>query len=241
MKHRVFAAGICAAMLCGILTGCRQAQKPVEREELPILNYTAPETGDPIVCFHIRDYGDVRIRLFQDAFPKECEEFLAFTRNGSFDGTSFCRVIAYYGIEAGSPGMDSTEGSVFNSSKNRQLIHVPGAVGYGNGAPNSGRFFIVTGKPISKEYLDDMIYNGDIVTDAAREMYMQYGGTPWLDGYCTVFGQVIDGLDVAYAISHVPVDQETKEPIPAVYIESVTVEQYDGSEIRWYPADYGLQ
>lgn len=240
MKHRIFAAGIFAMMLCGILTGCLQAQKPTEREELPILNYTAPETGDPVVCIRIRDYGDVRIRLFQDAFPKECEEFLTLAGNGSFDETSFRRVIAYYGIEFGSPGEDSTEGSVFNSSKNRQLIHVPGAVGYGNGAPGSSRFFIVTGKPITREYLDDMIYNGDIVTDAAREMYMQYGGTPWLDGYCTVFGQVIDGLDAVYAVSRVPVDQETNEPMSAVTIESVTVEQYDGSEIRWYPADYGL-
>lgn len=241
MKHRVFAAGICAAVLCGILTGCGQAQRPVEREELPILNYTAPETGDPVVCIHIRDYGDVRIRLFQDAFPKECEDLLTFAGNGSLDETSLRRVIAYYGIEFGSPGEDSTEPSVFNSSLNRQLIHVPGAVGYGTAAPGSSRFFIVTGKSIDKDYIDDLIFTGSIISDAAKETYMQYGGTPWLDGYCTVFGQVIDGLDVVYAVSHVPVDPETKEPTSAVYIESVTVEQYDGSEIRWYPADYGLQ
>jgi hypothetical protein len=46
---------------------------------------------------------------------------------------------------------------------------------------------------------------------------------------------------VVYAVSHVPVNENNK-PKKAVYIEKMTVEQYDGSEVRFYKTDYaGLE
>ena len=78
-------------------------------------------------------------------------------------------------------------------------------------------------------------------TQEARSLYGQYGGYASLDGgNYTVFGQVFDGLDIVYAISQVDTDANDK-PRDAVYIDSVTVEQYDGSAVRFYPADYALQ
>ena len=231
MKVRLLTAGVFAALF--ILTGCVQHQP--QPEELPILNYTAPAAGDTIVRIRIRDYGDVKLRLFPEQLPQACEQFTALAEQGAYDGLTFDRVIRNFAIESEAP-----DGKTFQGRCCRQLIHLPGAVAFTNTGENS-RFYIVTGKSVTEENLRNYAsYPPLWYTAEAAALYTQYGGTPWLDGCDTVFGQVIDGLDVVYAISKTPVDQENNKPKTAVYIEKVTVEQYDGSEIRWYPADYGL-
>ena len=248
MKHRMFAAGICAAMLCGILTGC--GQKQIQLQELPILNYTAPQPGDTIVTIHVKDYGDIRIRLFTEQLPEACENFVTLAEQGYYDELIFHRVIKDFMIQSGDPKGDGTGGAscwggTFNAGMNEQFINVPGAIGYGNAGSldtASSQFYIVTGETVTEDDLKAQTEkNGIYYTTEARELYKQYGGAPWLDTRYTVFGQVIDGLDIVYAISEVPVNKDNNKPKEAVYIENVTVEQYDGSEIRWYPADYGLQ
>ena len=58
-------------------------------------------------------------------------------------------------------------------------------------------------------------------TDDVRNYYRQVGGTPWLDGKHTVFGQVIEGMDVVDTIS---VD-DNSAPNEAVVISSITIER----------------
>ncbi len=235
-------------MLCGILTGC--GQKQIQLQELPILNYTAPEIGDPIVTIHVKDYGDVKIRLFAEQLPEACENFTTLAEQGYYDEMIFHRVVKDFMIQSGDPKGDGTGGAsiwggMFNAGMDNQLINLPGALGYGNGGSldtANSQFYIVTGEPVTEEDLKAQTESkGIYYTAESRQLYEQYGGAPWLDTRYTVFGQVIDGLDIVYAISEVPVNKTNNKPKEAVYIESVTVEQYDGSEIRFYPADYGLE
>ena len=44
------------------------------------------------------------------------------------------------------------------------------------------------------------------MTPEVRQMYKEVGGSPHLDGQYTVFGQVLDGLDVVERIQRQPVD-----------------------------------
>ncbi len=247
MKHRRIVAGMmCAVLLC-MTTGC--GQKHVQLKELPVMNYTAPAEGEEIVVIHIRDYGDVKIKLFPELLPEACENFTTLATEGYYDELIFHRVIEGFMIQGGDPkgdgsGGESCWGGTFDGGCNTRLIHLPGALAYANSGgtyTDGSQFYIVTGSPVSETDLDDYSRKDSIYyTAQARELYQQYGGTPWLDGGYTVFGQVIDGLDIVYAISQTPVDKTDNKykPKTAVYIESVTVEQYDGSQIRWYPSDY---
>ena len=247
MKHRVLAAGMGLVMMFTCLAGC--GRKEVEIQEDPVLNYTAPEEGEEIVVIHVRDMGDIKIKLFPELLPEACENFTTLAKEGYYDELIFHRVIEGFMIQGGDPtgtgtGGESCWGGKFDGGYSPQLIHVAGALAYANSAGTStdgSQFYIVTGGGLDEESLDYCTENyGTQFTEEGREMYYKNGGAPHLDGgNYTVFGQVIDGLDVAFAISKVETDGNNK-PKSAVYMDSVTVEQYDGSEIRWDLSDYGL-
>ena len=58
------------------------------------------------------------------------------------------------------------------------------------------------------------------------DQYQKVGGTPWLDGVHTVFGQVVDGMDVVNAIASVRVDENSK-PLEDVVIHTIRIETAD--------------
>lgn len=57
-------------------------------------------------------------------------------------------------------------------------------------------------------------------------MFEEYGGTPHLVGGYTVFGQVIDGMDVVDAIAATSTDSNDK-PLENVIITSVEIKEYE--------------
>ncbi|MDE6775068.1 MAG: peptidylprolyl isomerase, partial [Ruminococcus sp.] len=86
--------------------------------------------------------------------------------------------------------------------------------------------------------IDSLRASGYSLTEDAAEIYRTAGGTPFLDGSYTVFGQVIDGLDVVFEIQKTETDTTNDKPVEDVVIDSVTVEKYDGSDIKWFISDY---
>lgn len=241
MKFRFLAA----AMLCLITSGC--GRKQIQLQEIPVLNYSPPAQGDTIIVMNIRDFGEVRFRLFSDLLPEACENFITLADQGYYDGLTFHRVIQNFMIQGGDPngdgsGGESCWGGYFNGGISEQLIHLPGALAYansGNPATDGSQFYIVTGQQVTQPLLDELIENYEMYFSAeATDFYTQYGGAPYLDGSYTVFGQVIDGLDIVFQISRLDTDPHNDMPLHPVYIESVRTEAYDNSQIRWYPSDY---
>ena len=93
--------------------------------------------------------------------------------------------------------------------------------GYSGPNTNGSQFFIVQNKNVPKRMIKEM--------DAAgypKELVKAYkqGGTPWLDGRHTVFGQVIKGMDVVDEIAKVPRDKANDKPKENVIIKSIHIE-----------------
>lgn len=218
---------------------------PTAPKNVDIMNYTEPELGEDIIKMNIKDYGEVKIRLFPEYAPEGVENFIGLAQQGYYDGLTFHRVINEFMIQGGDPkgdgtGGESIWGDKFNGGADEHLIHLPGALAYANSgstATNGSQFYIVTGDEATEEMFDYYEQYKMRFSDNAKELYIQYGGAPFLDGGYTVFGQVIDGLDVIFKVQQTETDENDK-PVEDVIMESVTVESYDGSEIKWHISDY---
>lgn len=215
-------------------------------EDAEPVNFTAPEKGDDIVVMKLKDYGTVKFRLFPEYAPQGVENFTELVKSGYYDGLTFHRIISDFMIQGGDPngdgtGGESTWGGKFDGGKYYNLIHAAGAVAYANSgstSTNGSQFYIVTGEVYDDADFDELASKNYFYRDKVKDVYKTAGGTPFLDGGYTVFGQVIDGLDVIFEVQNVQTDATTSKPLEDVIIESAVIEKYDGSEIKWYISDY---
>ncbi|MBR5372000.1 MAG: peptidylprolyl isomerase [Oscillospiraceae bacterium] len=236
MKMTALSAASVLCMLCG----CEQKKVVLDNEQF--LNFTAPKEGEEIAVFHIKDYGDVKIRLFEEQCPKGVENFKELIRSGYYDELIFHRVVKNAVIQSGDPKGDSTGGEDFwkdggfEQTINPGLRNLTGAVGYAVGSDklNGSQFYIVTGEAVNEETFELLSEYGRLYSGKTEEMYYQYGGQPYFDGGYEVFGQVFDGLDICLEIQNVDVVRE--KPKKSVVIEKAEIVPYDGSGVHWLNA-----
>ena len=171
--------------------------------------------------------GDIKIKLFPEQAPKTVENFLGHARSGYYNGIIFHRVIPNFMIQGGDPtgtgmGGESIWGGTFEDECVPELVNIRGALSMANAGPgtNGSQFFIVQAKQVETSILKQMEVRGWSKEEV--DLYKKNGGTPWLDGKHTVFGQVIEGMDVVDAISNVDRNSQDK-PKEDVKIESITV------------------
>lgn len=221
----------------------------IDLEKSNVKNFTAPKKGDTVIIMKLKGYeGEIKIKLFSEYAEKGVENFVGHAENGYYDGLIFHRIISDFMIQGGDPlgtgmGGESIWGEKFDGGVNTNVIHAAGAVAYANSgstATNGSQFYIVTGDT----YAEEQFAEG--YPEDAKQVYMNAGGTPFLDGGYTVFGQVYDGLDIVFAVQDVETDT-TKDPtnpyvqdrpIEDVVIEYVKVGEYNGEETRWFISDY---
>ena len=144
------------------------------------------------------NHGEIQLELFDEDAPKTVDNFVKLSKDGYYDGLIFHRVIRDFMIQGGCPQGTGTGGPgyEFEDEINDNKI-VRGALAMANAGPNTNgsQFFIVT-------------------TEAA----------PWLDGKHTVFGRVVEGMDVVDQISAVRTDARDK-PVEDITIDAVELEQ----------------
>ena len=217
-------------------------------DEFPQL--TEPKEGEEIVVLKT-SMGDITIKLCPEEAPKACENFIQLCKDGYYDGITFHRVIDGFMIQGGDPsgngtGGESIYGGKFDDEFSPNMYHFRGALAMANsGANTNGSQFYIVQKDkvtdgyfdqvdsINKQYgTDEILYNsgtGKIFksnySDEARKNYEELGGTPELDYGYTVFGMVIDGMDVVDSIAKVETDSSDK-PAEPVTIDSVEIVEY---------------
>lgn len=160
--------------------------------------------------------GDIVIRLYEDT-PLHRANFIHHVKRGLYYKTIFYRVIPDFMIQGGNSDNDQTlekrehVGAYYIPSEvSSKHIHRRGAVAMAMSYVNNPEmksaqysYYIVMGTPFTKEGLRAVEDEYNVkIPDSNREVYMTMGGTPHLDGKHTVFGEVIEGMDVVEAIAN---------------------------------------
>ena len=141
--------------------------------------------------------GVVKLELFASETPITVQNFVKLCKSGFYDGLAFHRVIDGFMIQGGCPRGDGTGGPGYEIKDEfvPSLKHsAPGAISMANHGPNTG----------------------------GSQFFITLAPTPWLDGKHTVFGRVIEGIDVVQSMGKVQTDNHDR-PLEAVKIKSAKV------------------
>lgn len=175
--------------------------------------------------------GNVRIQLYNET-PKHRDNFLKIVNTKQMDGMLFHRVVKDFMIQTGDPDSKKAKpGQVLGNHQigkdfpaeiiYPQFFHKRGALAAARQPDNENpdkkssgsQFYIVWGKKFSEHQLNfyqsviDTVTNFKVkFTPEIRKVYQEVGGTPFLDGQYTVFGEVTEGLEVIDRIQQVEVD-----------------------------------
>lgn len=176
--------------------------------------------------------GTMKIKLYENT-PLHRANIIRLIKNNFYKETMFYRVVNNFMIQGGDND-DWERISVKNKIGNytipaefrKENIHKKGALSMAREYENnpekrsvSFEFFIVQGTKYTQgELLGAEQQYGLKISPEHKNIYQNRGGTPHLDGMHTVFGQVIEGLDVIDSIAAVKVD-EGDWPIQNITIE----------------------
>ncbi len=154
------------------------------------------------------EYGTITVRLFAEKAPKTVNNFVFLAREGFYDGITFHRVIPDFMVQAGDPSGTGSGGPgyTFEDEFDPSLGHDRvGTLSMANSGPstNGSQFFIT------------------------------FAPTTWLDDRHTVFGRVIDGLDVLQSIR--PRDPESATE-PGDVIETIRILESETAFASTLPA-----
>ena len=196
------------------------------------------------------DSGDVTIMLYNET-PLHRDNIVKLVREGFYDGVLFHRVIEDFMIQTGDSisrhapagkllGVGSYETYKIPAEiRFPQIFHKRGSVAAARegDAENPQRessmcqFYIVWGKRYSGNMMDDVEERiarntGELISfpQEVRDAYFQYGGTPHLDGQYTVFGEVVEGLDVVERIMAAQTD-ENNRPLTDIRIKKAYIDE----------------
>jgi cyclophilin family peptidyl-prolyl cis-trans isomerase len=143
------------------------------------------------------DKGEILLQLFTDKTPRTVNNFVFLARQGFYDGTIFHRVIANFMAQGGDPTGTGRGGPGyrFEDEFDPSLKHdKPGMLSMANAGPNT---------------------NGS-------QFFLTHVPTPWLDQKHTVFGQVIQGMDVLQSI---PPRDPVNPEYAGVKIETINIQE----------------
>lgn len=186
--------------------------------------------------------GTIILRL-NDSTPLHRDNFLRLVKSNYLDSTLFHRVIKTFMIQGGDPdsrrakpGQTLGDGGpkyTIPAEFNTTLFHKKGALAAAREgddvnplkASSASQFYIVQGKTYADSILDKIEVKrmqGRKIPEDHRAVYRTLGGTPFLDGNYTVFGEVVKGLDVVDKIASVETSKQPPDrPVQDVRILSV--------------------
>ena len=160
-------------------------------------NFTSEPIADEYAVFNT-NYGTFKVRLYGSKTPITVKNFEYLVKKGYYDNLVFHRVIEGFMIQGGDPN------------------------GNGTGGP---------GYAIPDEFVKDLHFNKMGVLAMANrgpntggsQFFITLGPTDWLDNKHTIFGTVVQGMDVVEKIGKVKTGRNDK-PVEPVIINTITLE-----------------
>jgi cyclophilin family peptidyl-prolyl cis-trans isomerase len=155
------------------------------------------------------DFGEMKVQLYNST-PNHRDNFIKLAEEGFYDDLLFHRVIPNFMIQGGDPdSRNARPNQTLGMGGPGYLIdpelgapHKRGALAAAQ-APNpekkssGSQFYIVQGQTWDDPTLDNIEQQNKITfSPEDRQMYRETGGSPFLDGNYTVFGEVVEGLEV---------------------------------------------
>ena len=142
--------------------------------------------------------GDIVVELFAAQAPRTVNNFCFLAREGFYDNTTFHRVLPGFMAQGGDP------------------------TGTGRGGP---------GYRFADEFHPDLKHDGPGILSMANagpntngsQFFITYTATTWLDGHHTVFGRVVEGLEVLQALT--PRDPSKNPSTPGDLLKTVRISQ----------------
>jgi len=198
-----------------LLIACAKKEAP-QKEEFPLLSEEqiraikekmrslkpVPVEEDEVAVIET-NMGKIVFKFFPDVAPIHCANFKKLANNGFYDGTTFHRVIPDFVIQGGD--INSRDGDRDND---------------GTGDPG----YRIPAEFSNKPHLRGTVSmaRGPDPNSAGSQFFICLKRLPHLDGQYSVFGQVIEGMDVVDKIAHVPRDRRDN-PIERVVMKKVYV------------------
>lgn len=206
---------IMSAALCLTLSACSNSNNKSETkedasttEDVENMPGSTDEGETYIATINVKDYGTIKVRLYEGIAPQTVENFVKLANEGFYNGLTFHRIIDGFMIQGGDPNGDGTggsdetiEGEFKSNGFNNTLKHSRGVISMARSSdPDS----------------------------ASSQFFIMQEDASHLDGEYAAFGKVTEGMDVVDAIVEAakPVDgngtiEKDQQPV----IESITIEQ----------------
>jgi cyclophilin family peptidyl-prolyl cis-trans isomerase len=162
-------------------------------------------TSENMTAIMKTNKGEVKIEFFNQDAPKTVENFAKLAQDGFYNGIKFHRVIPGFMVQGGDPltkddSLKNTWGTGDPGYKFEDEIHA-------NNKNNTGTLAMANSGPNT---------NGS-------QFFINVADNNFLDAKHTVFGKVVEGMDVVHVIVNVPTEGPDR-PVDAVVIESITIE-----------------
>ncbi|HEY0297893.1 MAG TPA: peptidylprolyl isomerase [Arachidicoccus sp.] len=156
--------------------------------------------------------GNILLELF-DSTPLHRDNFIKLAKKHFYKATLFHRVIPGFMIQGGDPDSKTAKpaqelgngdvGYTIPAEFRESYFHQRGALAQARDdnptkASSGCQFYIVTGKKFTQQALEKEEKRAGVkISEAHEKVYETIGGAPHLDGNYTVYGQVLEGMDVA--------------------------------------------
>ncbi len=181
---------------------------------LPVLSFiilmqttTGPQKSSKEVGIIETDFGKIVIEFLPDVAPKHVANFKKLASSGFYDSTTFHRVIPGFMIQGGDPNSRDDDRS-----------------NDGMGQPGQPNVPAEFSKMNHKRGIVSAARRGDDINSATSQFFICVADVPHLDGKYSIFGRVIEGMDVVDKIVRVPRDQRDN-PLKKVIMKKVYIKK----------------